>query len=204
MLAKRDSDENRTKKREDKQHVCNICCLSSKAYVKESWLSIFHQRIYLSVETQGSARYNCTEIKRGIRFIYIPNIKQIYATLRLPPTFTISLLRCILHPLTAGENPEEATKMMRGTEQPSCKERLRELGLFSLDNGWHRGGLTVAFQYPKRGCKRGGDGLFTEACSDRTRANGFSLKESRFRVDMKNVFTVGMLKPCTGCPGRLP
>lgn len=34
MLAKHDSDENKTTNREDKQHVCNICWLSSNGLRK--------------------------------------------------------------------------------------------------------------------------------------------------------------------------
>lgn len=97
MLAKRDSDENKAKKKEDK-HVCNICCLFSNGLRKRKLvINYSSENFYISVETQRSARYNCTEIKRGIRFIYIPNFKQIYVTLRLPPTFTISLLTHILY-----------------------------------------------------------------------------------------------------------
>lgn len=51
------------------------------AYVKESWLSVIHQRISKSVEVQRSARCNWTEIRRGIRFMWIPNFEQICVTL---------------------------------------------------------------------------------------------------------------------------
>lgn len=43
---------------------------------------------------------------------------------------------------------------------------------------------------------RDGERLFTRACGDRTRANGFKLKEGMFRLDAKkNSFTTRVLSP---------
>ncbi|KFO54209.1 hypothetical protein N302_00830, partial [Corvus brachyrhynchos] len=87
------------------------------------------------------------------------------------------------------------TKMIRGMEHLSYEERLRELGLFSLENRRLQGDLLVAFQYLKGIYKKDGEGLFTRACIDRTRGNGLKLKESRFRLDIrKKSFTVRVVR----------
>ena len=43
----------------------------------------------------------------------------------------------------------------------------------------------MAFQHLERAYKKGGERLFTRVCSDRRRGNIFKLKESRFRLDVR-------------------
>ena len=61
-----------------------------------------------------------------------------------------------------------ATRMIRGLEQLSCEERLRELGLFSLEKRRLWGDLIVAFQYLKGAYKQEGEWLFMRLDCNRT------------------------------------
>ena len=65
-----------------------------------------------------------------------------------------------------------ATKMTKGLGSLSHEERLRELGLFSLENRRLRGDLITMFQYLKSGYKQG-DSLFTRSHMEKMRGNGY-------------------------------
>ena len=80
-------------------------------------------------------------------------------------------------------------------EHLPCEDRLRELGLFSLEKRRLQSDLRAAFQYLKRSYRKEGDSLFRSICGDRTKENGFMLKEKRSRLDIrKKSFTVSVVR----------
>ena len=73
-----------------------------------------------------------------------------------------------------------ATKMIKGLGSLPHEERLRELGLFSLEKRRLRGDLLTMFQYLKSGYKEDGDCLFTRSHMEKMRGNGYKLLLGRY------------------------
>ena len=85
--------------------------------------------------------------------------------------------------------------MIQRIDHLSYGNRLRELGLFSLEKGRLSerpdSGLSVKGSYKKEE-----DTFFSKLCYDRTRGNGLKLKQGRFRLDMrKKIFTLSAMNP---------
>ena len=92
-------------------------------------------------------------------------------------------------------------KLIREQEHLPYEDRLRELGLFSLEKRRLRG---AAFQYVKGAHRKAGEGHFIRSCSYTTRANGFRLEEGSFRLAIwKKLFTVRVVRDWNRLPSEV-
>jgi len=96
---------------------------------------------------------------------------------------------------------ESSSALSRGwTSRCFLEERLRELGLYSLEKRRLRGDLRNAYKYLQGGCQDGAR-LFPVVSSDRTRGNGHKLKQRKFCLTMrKNFFPLRVTEPWPRLP----
>jgi len=98
-----------------------------------------------------------------------------------------------------------ATELVKGLEGMAYEERLRTLGLPSLEKRRLRGNLIALCSFLRRGSGKGGASFFSLVSSNRMHGNGSKLYQGSFRLDIRDLFfTERMVKHWNRLPREAP
>jgi len=101
-------------------------------------------------------------------------------------------------------HPAWATKLVRQLEGMSCEERLRTLGLSSLERRRPRGDLVAPSSFLRGGRGDGDAELCFLGSRDRMRGKSSKLHQGRFRLDIRrHFFTERVVKHCNRLAGEV-
>jgi len=83
-----------------------------------------------------------------------------------------------------------ATKMIRGLKHPLLGGKADRVGAVQPgeEKAAGRGRPYGSLSYPKGAYRKDRENIFNRGCCDRTRRNGFKLREGRFRLDIRKKF----------------